>query len=207
MAEELKSFWQTLTATYSSNQTLIETLWQEIKNAYTSENRHYHNLNHLGFMLELAKRYEKQLKNPDAVAFAIFYHDFSYENNRSDNEAQSAEMASDRLFRLSIPENEIAFVQKAILATKTHEPSSDADINFLLDFDLAILGADRETYLAYAKSIRQEYSIYPDDVYKAGRIKVIQHFLAQPAIFKTPLFRTLLEAKAHHNLQAELQNL
>ena len=101
---------------------------------------------------------------------------------------------------MNVPETTIKAVEAAILATKTHEASTDPDINFLLDFDLAALGADWGTYQTYAANIRKEYSIYPNEVYKAGRKKVLQHFLALPKIYKTPLFQTLLEARAHHNI-------
>ena len=207
MPENLKAIWTTLAAKHTLDKALISELWQEIESAYTSENRYYHNLAHLQFMLDLAKRYEKQLQNPDAVAFAIFYHDLVYDASRSDNEAKSAEIAASRLQQLNAPAEIISFVKKAISATKTHEANSSSDINFLLDFDLAILGADWETYQHYARNIRKEYSVFPDALYKPGRKKALQHFLAQPSIFKTPLFQTLLEAKAHHNLQAELQSL
>ena len=72
MTENLKAIWTTLAAKHTLDKALISELWQEIENAYTSENRYYHNLAHIQFMLDLAKRYEKQLQNPDAVAFAIF---------------------------------------------------------------------------------------------------------------------------------------
>ena len=67
-----EQIWFELANHYSTNNQLALTFWQEIENAYTSENRYYHNLAHIQFMLDLAKRYEKQLQNPDAVAFAIF---------------------------------------------------------------------------------------------------------------------------------------
>lgn len=207
MTDELKITWQTLATQFTSAGNLIEECWQEIESAYTAQGRFYHNLEHLAFMLALAKRYEKQLQNPAAVAFAIFYHDLVYEPSRTDNEARSAEIASRRLSKLNVPAPIISFVEKAIAATKTHQTTSSSDSNFLLDFDLAILGADPQTYSQYAQNIRQEYGIYPDEQYKPGRRKVIQHFLAQPAIYKTPLFQTLLEARAHLNLQAELQDL
>ncbi|KAA9325417.1 HD domain-containing protein [Adhaeribacter soli] len=199
--------WRELAGNYTSDQELIETLWQELQQNYSEQNRHYHNLNHLSFMLEQAKRYEKQLKNPDAVTFAIFFHDIVYNSSQTDNEERSAALAEKRLLELTVPEATIMLVKEAILATKTHALHLNSDINFLLDFDLAILGTDWETYQAYAKSIREEYAHVPEEAYKAGRKKVLQHFLAMPRIFKTPIFQTLLEARAHHNLQAELQIL
>lgn len=197
--------WQELAGSYSSNEELISTFWLEIQKNYSSPKRYYHNLGHLNFMLELVKRYEKQLRNPAAIYFAIFYHDLVYKPASSNNEAKSAEIAVKRLRELNVPEDVVLVVEKAILATKSHELQTNQDINFLLDFDLAILGADYHTYQAYTQNIRKEYAHVPEEAFKAGRKKVLQHFLAMPAIYKTPLFRTLLEARAHHNLQIELQ--
>lgn len=205
MPEDLKIHWKALAGKYAPDEVQLEAFWQEIETAYTAANRHYHNLAHLQFLLNLAKRYAKSLKSTDAVCFAIFYHDLIYDATQTDNEAKSAAIAEERLTALTVPPAIIATVKAAIAATKTHEVNLNSDINFLLDFDLAILGADWETYQTYAKNIRQEYQHYPDDVYKPGRKKVLQHFLAMPRIYKTPLFQTLLEAKAHQNLQTELQ--
>lgn len=62
-------------------------------------------------------------------------------------------------------------------------------------------------YLQYAENIRKEYSIYPDALYQPGRRQVLQHFLAQEHIFKTPVFRERYEKQARENISKELAML
>ncbi len=62
-------------------------------------------------------------------------------------------------------------------------------------------------YNDYARQVRQEYSLYPDMIYKPGRRKVLRHFLAMPKIFKTDIFFELYEESARRNLQREMEFL
>jgi len=52
--------------------------------------------------------------------------------------------------------------------------------------------------------IRKEYKVYPDIIYKPGRRKVVQHFLAMERIYKTDYFFVRLEQQAKENLTKEL---
>ncbi|MNE99513.1 hypothetical protein D3C80_1982060 [compost metagenome] len=79
------------------------------------------------------------------------------------------------------------------------------DTNYFTDADLSILGQDWERYIQYAKDIRKEYTIYPDEQYYPGRTRVIQHFLDMPRLFKTEYFYLQFEEKARENLAKELQ--
>jgi predicted metal-dependent HD superfamily phosphohydrolase len=66
------------------------------------------------------------------------------------------------------------------------------------------LGQHWENYLAYAKDVRKEYSIYPDFIYKPGRKKILNHFLKMKRIFKTEFFFAKFEETAKENLNREL---
>ncbi|PVY37932.1 HD domain-containing protein [Pontibacter virosus] len=201
----VKSEWESLCRRYTSDEELVQQLWQELATAYTARDRHYHNLEHIAYMLELADRYRESTKSFDLLLFAIFYHDIIYKPTRSDNEAQSASIAVERLHRLAIPESDTLLIKEMILATKAHQLHEHDLINLLLDLDLAILGADQARYDRYSEGVRKEYSIYPDLIYKPGRRKVLQHFLGQPYIYKTPAFQEAFEERAKANLQRELE--
>lgn len=205
MEANLKQQWELLCAGYSSDRALISQLWDEIEKGYTSKGRHYHTLNHLAYMLILEARHKPASNQQNLLLFAIFYHDIVYSPSRSDNEEKSAAIAEKRLRQLGLPASDIAYVREMIMATKSHQAHPDALINFLVDLDLAVLGADSTSYDAYSQAVRKEYSIYPDLLYKHGRKKVLQHFLAQPNIYKTPLFQQEFEDKARYNLQQELK--
>ncbi|MFN7116358.1 MAG: hypothetical protein ACK4TA_06125 [Saprospiraceae bacterium] len=161
-------------------------------------------------MLNLSDEYKTHLQQKDIVDLAIFYHDVIYNPLRKDNEVRSAKRAVQELTQLKVAQEKIDLVEFYILATKTHDLqgfSNESDLAYFLDFDLSVLGADRDTYLQYAKSIRKEYHIYPDLIYNPGRIKVLQHFLEKPTIYYTKAFREHREMQARINLQWEYQQL
>lgn len=203
----VKLAWDTLCRRYSTDEALIGQLWEELEKAYTAKDRHYHNLEHIAYMLELADRYKVDGSAFDLLLFAIFFHDVVYEATRSDNEEQSATLAQIRLNRLGIPEHDILKVKEMIMATKSHQASDDHLTNLLLDLDLAILGSDKERYDRYSQGVRKEYSMYPNLVYKSGRRKVLQHFLSQKHIYKIAVFQEEFESNAKANLNRELAEL
>lgn len=67
-----------------------------------------------------------------------------------------------------------------------------------------ILGTAREGYETYCGQIRREYGLFPDMLYKPGRLKVLRRFLEMPSIYRTSHFQFLLEMQARENLQAEI---
>ena len=203
----LYPIWLKLCQRYGSTQELIDSRWQEIHKAYSSSDRHYHNLEHLAAMIRLFQEYEEELKDPDAVLFAIFYHDIVYGVMRQDNEAQSAAFAAERLPRLGVSKEIIERCSQLILATKAHDRAGDSNTRYLLDFDLAILGAEPEAYRRYTEQIRAEYAIYPDELYRPGRKQVLEHFMAKDSIFQTGEFQNRLEERARQNLRWELSSL
>ncbi|MEK6482321.1 hypothetical protein WJR50_32580 [Catalinimonas sp. 4WD22] len=205
--DNLRIIWHELSSKYSSNTKLVESLWEEIEKSYTDKKRHYHNLAHLAYMIGKAMECKDKLADLDTLLFSIFYHDIIYSTKRKDNEEKSAEVAQNRLTSLGVPTSKTAKCQQQILATKHHQDNNDSDTNYLVDFDLAILGESLEKYHDYAKKIRKEYSMYPDFLYKKGRKKALQHFLAMEVIFKTAEFRNDYEQQARENLKIELQQL
>lgn len=76
-----------------------------------------------------------------------------------------------------------------------------------MDADLSILGKSSQVYLEYTKQIRKEYSIYPHFLYKPGRKKALEHFLALESIFKTEYFKKKYEIRARENIEFELSIL
>jgi predicted metal-dependent HD superfamily phosphohydrolase len=205
--QRLKSQWHDLARVYSAEVGLAEELFTEIKNHYTSHNRHYHTLSHLSHLLRLFNEFRSALTCPDCVAFAIWYHDLIYDPAQPFNEAKSADVAVQRLHRLQVPEAKILRVKNLILATERHQLSSatdDFDGRFFLDCDLSILGADRKAYVDYLQEIRQEFSMVSLAAYRRGREAVLQGFLQQEWIYQTPGLRERFEGQARSNLQFEL---
>ena len=92
------------------------------------------------------------------------------------------------------------------MATKTHHPGAHPDAPYLIDIDLAILGADPAAFDVYDAAIRKEYAHVPDDAYRAGRAKALQSFLDRERIFTTSAFAPL-ETRARSNLERAIARL
>ncbi|MDR3352190.1 MAG: Nudix family hydrolase [Zoogloeaceae bacterium] len=182
---------------------LCERLVAELLAAYSEEGRHYHTLAHLDFMLAEFDAIRADIRDPDAMLFALFYHDVVYIPGRTDNEAQSAEFAAVRLERLGLSPPEIGKVRDLILATAGHMGSDDPDTNLFLDLDLAALGVPRPRYLEMATLVRMEYPAYDEAHYTAGRLHFLDGFLSRSRIFQTPRFHSRYEALARANLAYE----
>lgn len=203
----LKDNWIRLASAYTSDHLLIQQLWSEIEQAYSHKKRHYHNLEHIRYMIEKIQVCHHLLSDADTVLFAVFYHDLVYSPARKDNEEKSAETARNRLLKLNVPQEKAEKCYQQIIATREHNPCDDTDTRYLLDADMAILGETPERYAAYTRNVRKEYAIYPDFMYKKGRKAALLHFLASGNIYQTPLFREQYEEQARKNIAAELQQL
>ena len=77
----------------------------------------------------------------------------------------------------------------------------------LVSIDLAILAAAPLDYDAYARQVRAEYAHVPDDAWRAGRARVMQHFLDAPVIYPDPALRALFEDVARANIAREIASL
>jgi predicted metal-dependent HD superfamily phosphohydrolase len=200
----LKETFIDLAKRHSDDDNLINELWQEIVEAYSHRNRHYHTLAHLDHLYSRLLEVKSLISNWETVLFSLYYHDIVYNVRASDNEEQSAQLAEKRMQQLHAPEEMIETCKKQIIATKTHLQNTDSDMNYFTDADLSVLGEDWETYLAYIENVRKEYAVYPDLLYNPGRKKVLQHFLEMERIFKTDYFYEKLEAVARQNILKEI---
>lgn len=197
-----------LISKYTNNKDIIHSYWVELKMEYDSKTRHYHNLSHITELLQHFNQYQDKIMKKDIVLFAIFYHDIIYDVKKKDNEEKSAKLARRKMRELNIQTEKINLCYNFIIATKSHETDfTDPDLAYFLDFDLAVLGKDRNNYLKYTKKIRKEYSIYPEVLYRKGRIKALNSILENDRIYKTEDFFRKLEKQARKNIEKEIKEL
>lgn len=200
----LNQQFEQLCSSFTNDQQLINSLWNEIETKYSEKGRYYHNLLHLENMFHELEAVKANISDFTAVSFSVFYHDIIYDATSKSNEEKSAVKAEKRLSELHINKDKISIISEQILATKSHQQSDYADTNYLLDADLSVLGKDFKTYMEYTQNIRREYSIYPDFLYKPGRKKILKHFLELESIFKTEYFKNTYEVQAKENIKAEI---
>lgn len=191
----------------TSDKSIVEKYWTEIKTCYSESNRFYHNIHHLNNFIEQLLPIKDQIEDWTTMIFSIAYHDIIYNTLKQDNEEKSAALADERLTEVMYPAAQKEKCRRQILATKQHTANDDTDTNYFTDADLSILGYDKSTYQLYTEQIRKEYKFYPDLLYKPGRKKVLKDFLAMNPIFKTEHFRNKFEAQAKINIAEELRSL
>jgi len=208
--EYVKEKWKKLTS-FSKKEELKEQLWEEIVYRYSGQHRRYHNLNHIAHLFTLLDKYIEKLINPAVIGFSILYHDVVYDTYSTDNEEQSAAFAEAHLKQLNVNSTLIDHIKTFIIATKDHIMPEKAplrnDLSFFLDFDMAILGVEEEMYKMYSEKIREEYSKYPDPLYKEGRKLALKKIFSNENIFSTQEFREEMQQRAQENINRELNLL
>jgi len=154
--------------------------------AWSEPGRAYHGVSHLEACLARFDEVREFADRPDAVELALFFHDAIYDTRAVDNEARSAAWAREALIAGGAPGEAIDRVVACIMATRLSAEPVDPDARLMVDIDRAILGADREEFDAYERGVREEYAWVDEEHYVTARIGVLERFLAQRKIFKTP---------------------
>lgn len=184
-------------------------LFDRLVSRHRERQRRYHRIGHveavLGHVDELAEH--ESLNDLGAVVAATLYHDAIYESQHPANERASARLARRDLTTLGWNESRVAQVGAMIEGTATHLDPADVDTAVLFDADLAILGADVETYRAYVTAVRDEYGHFDNAEWMSGRSAVLTSFLDRPSIYATATGRGRWEGAARDNITAELTEL
>lgn len=205
---DLQNRWHRLTTAFQVAQSLAQEDFIGLLNAHSQPARHYHNVNHLRSVLETLDELCDLALRPECIELALWYHDAVYDSRAKDNEERSADWLMDVSRKWNLNEEIAQESHRLILLTQSHETSEvDVDGQILLDADLAILGADSETYQEYAHAIRQEYAWVSDSDYRQGRADVLSRFLSRGRLFFTEIMRDRFEQRARDNLHNELQML
>ena len=180
------------------------TEWAAVVGAWSEPHRRYHDLAHLAAVLGLVGELAGAADDRDAVRLAAWYHDVAYDPQRTDNEEVSAARARVGLRGL-VPDARVDEVERLVLLTAGHDPApDDANGAVLCDADLAVLAGPPDAYAAYASAVREEYGHLSDEEFTAGRMAVLEHLLALPALYRTPEAARLWGDRAAANLTAEL---
>jgi predicted metal-dependent HD superfamily phosphohydrolase len=197
-----------LLETSTKNHELVEELCVFLIDKYSEKHRAYHNLSHINALLTHAEKFKEKFADFESVQLAIWFHDVIYNSKRFDNEAESAKIAVEFLWKLNMPKIRIESVERMILATSKHNSKGlDFDGKLFLDLDLAILGQNEDVYQNYSNAIRREYSYVPWFLYKRSRRKILENFLQREFIYFTQEIQQDFETQARINLANEIKTL
>ena len=189
----------------------VESVSQDIFDAYTSAERCYHNINHILKMLNNFDDFircsgcKTVIKNINEFAFAIIMHD--YVHGTTDDVNDSAQKAKEFLHKISLA-YDTRYVENLIRATDYNKClKTDFDGQLMQDLDLNTLGSDYAEYNEYSNQIRREYIQYPDSVFYKERVNVLKTFLNRRYIYNTKYYRDNYECAARNNIAKELSNI
>lgn len=184
-----------------------ETLYHELVARHEEPARHYHTVRHLEEMFALWPAVERLARHPAEVELAIWFHDAIYHPMRGGNEARSAEWASAALLSAGASEKVAERVSRLVLATRHDAEPAPGDEQVLVDLDLAILGAPPSRFDEYERQVRAEFALVPVFLFREKRRRILESFLARPAIYHTAPIHDAREAQARENLVRSIDQL
>ena len=175
-------------------------LFAQLMAAYAEPQRHYHTQQHLGECLSAFDDARALAGHPDEVELALWFHDAIYDVKGHQNEQRSADWARDALCDAGVSTDAAQRVHDLIMATRHTAVPSGRDEQLLVEIDLSILGAERARFDEYEQQIRKEYAYVPGFLFRRKRREILKGFLDRLAVYSTPHFHDMLEARARDNL-------
>ncbi|MBG6185016.1 putative metal-dependent HD superfamily phosphohydrolase [Arthrobacter sp. CAN_A214] len=181
---------------------------EELLGRWGEPHRKYHTYAHLLAVLEALDTLfddDDDAAIRRSVQLAAWFHDAVYQGVAGD-ERNSAALAGELLGGL--PADDTAEVQRLVLLTISHSPSTDDRAGALLcDADLAVLGGLPADYARYVAAVREEYASVPDADFITGRAGVVRRLLGVDPLYRTQRAQRLWLDAARANLANELAGL
>jgi len=205
--ESLENRWMKRFSCTNKTETIIRNGLKQLTARYSEKHRHYHTLQHVDACMKHLDEIADHIVDLKAVEIALWFHDIIYDPKRNDNEKRSAEYAETFLASVDLPSEEISKITHLILLTKHPSHPATNDEKYLIDIDLAIIGANEQRYDQYESSIRKEYGFVPSLLYKKERRKLLMSFAKSDRIYLTEYFYEKYENQARLNIDRAMKNL
>ncbi|HTJ96414.1 MAG TPA: N-methyl-D-aspartate receptor NMDAR2C subunit [Rhodocyclaceae bacterium] len=168
---------------------------------YAEKWRKYHTLQHLDECLNWFEKSQHLVAQPVVVETALWFHDVIYLPRQSDNENQSAELATKLLSADGVADDVCQQVANLVMVTRHDGVPATPDEQLLVDIDLSILGAAPQRFSEYEAQVREEYAFVPGPLFRYKRRQILEAFQSRPRLYSTDFFYARLEQQARHNLE------
>jgi pantetheine-phosphate adenylyltransferase len=147
-----------------------------ILSMWNESHRSYHNLNHLNDLISQINENKSKFseKEYEKLMLSAIFHDIVYDPSSSTNEEDSANFLMECVVDKS--NEDILEVRQMILDTKTHNSTTNLSESFN-NYDMNIVERDLDQLLDWEKGISEEFSVYPKEQYKEGRINFLESLL------------------------------
>lgn len=176
-----------------------ESAWAQLETLYGEPHRHYHTLAHIAVCLSHLDAVAPLLgDDADTVELALWFHDAIYSIAQHEypyNEARSAAFFA-TLARGELADPQVAKVEELILATTHKALHEDRSSRYVVDIDLAGIGAPWPEFLENSAAIQREQDSTPEE-----ELAFLEILDARPHIYQTSYFATRLEMSARDNIR------
>jgi len=178
-----------------------------IDNSYSEHFRYYHNFDHILDCLDEFKEVEDQFNHPNLAKFAILYHDIVCIPGYGGNEEASIVRACYDASILGISKEDQNLIVSCIRVTNHKFIPTTKGCILVKDIDLSILGQDKDKFMRYEDSIREEYNNYDTLTYSSCRLSFLNKLLNEPRIYLSDYFYEKYEKKARDNIKHSIEIL
>lgn len=170
----------------------IKVDYNTILTCWNENHRHYHNANHLYYLLEKVGTISTPgTSEYDKLILCSLFHDIVYQPGSNTNEEDSAALL---IKWSSDPKNEnIQEVKEMILATKDHQSITPLQEKFNQLDMLVVTDGTWEELVEWERGIASEYTPFVGpDLYKEGRKKFLES-MADRYVTRSSMFLKLIE--------------
>ncbi|XP_067001970.2 uncharacterized protein [Anabrus simplex] len=178
----MEGAWREATASFSKD--VANKWWSNLVEKYTDRGGGNRNLQDVESKFRHFETVKEVLKNPNAVALALFFHHYEYDLKDGDFNAKNMEHFKTFANEAGIQTESELYTQVLDLmeAASTHSTDEhkmtgaygSEDHHYFLDIDIIELGSSPEDYERFAAKIRQEYDFMTEDMYRTFRRKVFR---------------------------------
>jgi pantetheine-phosphate adenylyltransferase/dephospho-CoA kinase len=182
--------------------------YAKIVQTYSTNNRYYHDICHIVSMVNEWESCKHMMKNPDAVLFSIYFHDYVMKRSSKVDEERSANHAYAVAKQLLLSEEFAKEVHANIMVTKHNIEPLTEDQKLMIDLDLSIFGKPWEVFNAYDTNIWNEWQHVGEAKFKEGRKKVLEGFYQKAKdgkLYQTDFFREKYQKQALENLERAIK--
>lgn len=213
--EHQERFDRLLHAVNAGNDVTRVRLWELTKKAYKEPHRSYHTAQHI---IECLAHFDQHADSFGvshellAMELAIWWHDLVYNISLSpsvlSNEELSAAYAYSALRAVGVRAHIVQIIQHLILVTDHKRKVTGLDA-WMVDIDMAILGADEKRFDEYEQQVEFEYTrVIAHEHYLLGRLQFLRTLLERKRHhYQTDAFRDMYEERARNNIQQLIKKL
>lgn len=184
-------------------------LLADLRARHAEPQRGYHGWTHIEALLRLREELAGRLADPEAVFWAILFHDAVYDPRAADNEERSAQLLEGAAIA-GLDDARRTRAARLVRMTAAHAIPNDlpadeaADAALFLDMDLSILGVSDTAFDAYEAGVRHEYAHVPEEAFRSGRAAILRRFLGRDRIYLSDWGRERFEMAARGNMARSL---